>query len=88
MLIFIFVILTILCLLAFYFGANEFVVKPLISKRKKQGKELSGIFLVCSWGLGFLFLVLGFLSYYLENPWKIIPLIILVMWIWLIYLKN
>lgn len=32
---FLFILIIIFCLLAYYFAANEFVVKPLISKRKK-----------------------------------------------------
>ena len=42
---FLFILIIIFCLLAYYFGANEFVVRPLISKRKKQGKHISKAFL-------------------------------------------
>ena len=36
MLVFLVILIILFCLVAYYFGANEFVVKPLISKRKKQ----------------------------------------------------
>ena len=85
---FLFILIIIFCLLAYYFGANEFVVRPLISKRKKQGKHISKAFFIYSWILGLCFLGLLFLSFYLTGFFKIIPSIILLIWILLFYIKN
>lgn len=85
---FLFILIIIFCLLAYYFAANEFVVKPLISKRKKQGKYISKAFFIYSWILGLCFLGLLFLSFYLTGFFKIIPSIILLIWILLFYIKN
>lgn len=88
MLVFLVILIIILCLAAYYFGANEFVVKPLISKRKTQGKSISKVFLIYSWILGLSFLGLLFLSFYLTSFLKIIPSVILLIWIFAVYIKN
>lgn len=88
MLILLFILIIIFCLVAYYFGANEFVVKPLISKRKKQNKEISIIFIIYAWCLGLIFLGLLFMSFYLDNFWKIVSSIILFIWIVTVYIKN
>lgn len=88
MLVFLVILIILFCLVAYYFGANEFVVKPLISKRKKQGKYISKVFLIYSWILGLLFLGLLFLSFYFTGFLKIIPSGILLIWIFAVYIKN
>lgn len=88
MLVFLVILIILFCLVAYYFGANEFVVKPLISKRKKQGKYISKVFLIYSWILGLLFLGLLFLSFYFTGFLKIIPSVILLIWIFAVYIKN
>ncbi|NEX53917.1 hypothetical protein GTP07_13200 [Lactococcus lactis] len=93
MLVFLVILIILFCLVAYYFGANEFVVKPLISRRKKQGKYISKVFLIYSWILGLLFLgllFLGllFLSFYFTSFLKIIPSVILLIWIFAVYIKN
>ena len=88
MLVFLVILIILFCLVAYYFGANEFVVKPLISKRKTQGKYISKVFLIYSWSLGLLFLGLLFLSFYFTGFLKIIPSGILLIWIFAVYIKN
>ncbi|BCO04681.1 hypothetical protein PEG85_03320 [Lactococcus cremoris] len=88
MLVFLVILIILFCLVAYYFGANEFVVKPLISRRKKQGKYISKVFLIYSWILGLLFLGLLFLSFYFTGFLKIIPSVILLIWIFAVYIKN
>lgn len=88
MLVFLVILIILFCLVAYYFGANEFVVKPLISRRKKQGKYVSKVFLIYSWILGLLFLGLLFLSFYFTGFLKIIPSVILLIWIFAVYIKN
>lgn len=88
MLVFLVILIILFCLVAYYFGANEFVVKPLISRRKKQGKYISKVFLIYSWILGLLFLGLLFLSFYFTGFLKIIPSGILLIWIFAVYIKN
>ena len=83
MLVFLVILIILFCLVAYYFGANEFVVKPLISRRKKQGKYISKVFLIYSWILGLLFL-----SFYFTGFLKIIPSVILLIWIFAVYIKN
>ena len=88
MLVFLVILIILFCLVAYYFGANEFVVKPLISRRKKQGKYISKVFLIYSWILGLLFLGLLFLSFYFTGFLKISPSVILLIWIFAVYIKN
>ena len=88
MLVFLVILIILFCLVAYYFGANEFVVKPLIARRKKQGKYISKVFLIYSWILGLLFLGLLFLSFYFTGFLKIIPSVILLIWIFAVYIKN
>lgn len=88
MLILIGLIILFVVIVSYYFGANEFVVKPLISRRKSKGQKVTKLFLLYAWLLGFGFLVLAFLSFYVDGVWKILPTVILGVWIWFVYLKN
>lgn len=81
-------IIVIAVVLAYYFIANEFVVKSLISRRKSIGQKITKIFLLYAWLIGFCFLALAFLSFYLEGVWEVLPIVILGIWIWFVYLKN
>ncbi|HBC90689.1 MAG TPA: hypothetical protein DCZ00_04500 [Lactococcus sp.] len=82
------ILILMFCLGAYYFGANEFVVKPLISRRRRQNKKISKFFLLYAWGLGLIFLGLLFLTFYLEGIGKLLPSTALIIWIFFFYLKN
>ena len=62
--------------------------EELFLLRNKQGKHISKAFFIYSWILGLCFLGLLFLSFYLTGFFKIIPSIILLIWILLFYIKN